>query len=36
MSAICETYNYFHNIVEFVDILPKVSFTTSETQRDYY
>ena len=29
MSAISETYNCGHNILELVDILPIVSFTTS-------
>ena len=28
-SAICESYDRPHNILEFVDILPNVSFTTS-------
>ena len=32
MSAICETYNYFHNIVEFVDILPK--FLSQQVKRN--
>ena len=36
MSAISETYNRAINILELVDILPNVSFTTSETERDYY
>ena len=36
MSTISETYNRAHNIFELVDILPNVSFTTSETERDYY
>ena len=36
MSAISETYNCAHNILELEDILPNVSFTTSETERDYY
>ena len=31
-SAISESYNLAHNILEFVDILPNVSFTTSETE----
>ena len=35
MSAISETYNRAHNILELVDILPNVSFTTNETERDY-
>ena len=36
MSAISETYNRAHNILELVDIFPNVSFTTSETGSDYY
>ena len=36
MSAISETYNRAHNIVELVDVIPNVSFTTSETGCDYY
>ena len=36
MSAISESYNRAHNILELVDILPNVSFTTSQTERDYY
>ena len=36
MNAISETYNRAQNILELVDILPNVSFTTSETERDYY
>ena len=36
MSAISETYNRTHNILELVDILPNISFTTSETKGDYY
>ena len=37
MSAISETYNRAHNILEVVDILPNVFFFhTSETERDYY
>ena len=36
MSAISETYKRVHNIMELVDILPNVSFTASETGRDYY
>ena len=35
MSAISESYNRAHNILELVDILPNVSFTTSQTERDY-
>ena len=36
MSAISETYNCTRNILELEDILPNVSFTASETERDYY
>ena len=36
MSAISETYNRVHNILELVDILPTVYFTTSETEHDHY
>ena len=36
MSAISETYNRTHNILELEDVLPNVSFTTSQTERDYY
>ena len=36
MSVISETYNRAHNILELVDILPNVTFITSETKRDYY
>ena len=36
MSAISEIYNCNHNILEPADILQNVSFTTSETERDYY
>ena len=28
--------NRAHNNLELVDVLPNVSFTTSETERDYY
>ena len=34
MSAISETYNCGYKILELVDILPNVSFTASETERD--
>ena len=34
MSAISETYNRAHDILELVDILPNVVFATSETERD--
>ena len=36
MSAIAETYNRGHNILELADILPNVSFTKSEMDRDCY
>ena len=36
MSAISETWNRALNILELVYILPNVSLTTSETERDYY
>ena len=36
MIDISETYNRAHNILELVDILTNVSFTTSETECDYY
>ena len=36
MSAISETYNRTHNILELEDVLPNVSFTASETERGYY
>ena len=36
MIAISETYNRAHHVLELVDNLPNVSFTTSETERDYY
>ena len=36
MSAISETYNRANNILELVHVLPNVSFSTSETERDYY
>ena len=32
MSAISETYNRAHNILELVDIFPNVSFIASETE----
>ena len=31
-----EIYNRGHIILELVDILPNVSFTTIKTERDYY
>ena len=33
MSAISETYNHTHNILELDDVLPNVFFTASETER---
>ena len=36
MNVISETYNRAHNILEVVDTLPNVSFTTSKTERNYY
>ena len=36
MSAISETCNRGHKVLELIDILPNASFTTSETERDYY
>ena len=36
MSAISEIYNRTRNILELANILPNDSFTTSETERDYY
>ena len=36
MSAISGTYNRAHNILELEDVLPDVSFTARETERDYY
>ena len=36
MSVISETYNPAYNILENVDIVPNISFTTSETGYDYY
>ena len=36
MSAISKNCNRAHNILELAEILPNVSFTTSETKRDYY
>ena len=34
MSPISETYYRGYKILELVDILPNVSFTTSKTERD--
>ena len=34
MSAISETKNRTHNILELEDVLPNVFFTASETERD--
>ena len=30
------TYNGAHNIIKLVDILPNLSFTTSEVEHDYF
>ena len=35
MSAIFEIYGRAHNVLKLVDILPNVSFTTSDMERDY-
>ena len=35
-AALKPPYNQFHNILRLFDVLPKFSFTTSETIRDYY
>ena len=34
MSAISETYNRGHDILELLDILPNVSFAKSKTEGD--
>ena len=36
MSAISETYNRGHSILELIDILPNDSLTKSETELDYF
>ena len=36
MTAIFETYNRPHNILELEDVLSNDSFTASETLRHYY
>ena len=36
MSAISQSCNIDLNILKLVDILPNLSFTTSEKERDYY
>ena len=36
MSAISETYNRTHNLLELADFFPNVSLIESETERDYY
>ena len=36
MSVISETHNCVYNILELADILPNVSSTTNEMERDYY
>ena len=30
------SYNHFHNILRFFDVLPNFPFTTSEMMGDYY
>lgn len=35
MSAINETCNRGHNILELIDILTNFSFAINETERDY-
>ena len=35
VGVISETYNHAHNILKLVDILPNISFSTSETKHDY-
>ena len=32
----CNTYNPFHNILKYLDVLANFPFTTSETMPDYY
>ena len=36
MSAISETYNRTHNILELEDALPNVFFIANEIERGYY
>ena len=36
VRAVSETYNRDRNFLELVDVLPNVSFTTSEAKRNYY
>ena len=36
MSAISETYNCAHNVLELVDFFLNVSFKTSGMKCDYY
>ena len=36
MSAISETYNCIHNILELEDVLPNVSFTACKMECGYY
>ena len=36
MNATSKTYNRTHNILELEDVLANVSFTSSETECDYY
>ena len=35
MSAISESFNYGHNILELFDILINIYFATSETERGF-
>ena len=36
LSAVSETCNRVHNILELVVFFPNVSFIKSEMERDYY
>ena len=36
MWAEVHAYNHFHNILRLFDVLPKFSFTVSETMGEYY
>ena len=36
MTAISETCNRAHNILQLADILPNVSFTSNEMELDHY
>ena len=35
-QTLSSSYNHFHNILRLFDVLPNLSFTASETMRDYY